>query len=382
MKVLHILEAFLRISENWILPQIRLVPGVDPGVLCNQLINPDLFSLGNARLFRDPPPWSVACGLPRLLDSLAFRCGKRHLIASMSVARWAPDIIHAHFGMRGWDMLPLKRRLRVPMITSFYGIDAWRVAGTEPGRTRLRELFSTGEIFLAEGPAMRDRLVAVGVPPQKVRVLRLGVDLDRLAFVERDFSPPLRVVMMARFVEKKGLPDGLRAFAEAIQRGADLRMTIIGDATDASGERIKRELKEIVATRPLNGRITFSGMLSPVQAREVMRQAHIFLCPSKHAADGDAEGGSPLSLTEAMALGLLCIGTRHCDIPEVIRDGETGFLRDSSDITGLADALFQAATDPGSLPALCRNGRQHVERCFSIPAMTTSLKELYSARLL
>ena len=53
---------------------------------------------------------------------------------------------------------------------------------------------------------------------------------------------------------------------------------------------------------------------------------NVLICPSKHAPDGDAEGGLPFVITEAMALGLLCIGSRHCDIPEAVIDQVTGYL--------------------------------------------------------
>jgi hypothetical protein len=44
----------------------------------------------------------------------------------------------------------------------------------------------------------------------------------------------------------------------------------------------------------------------------------VFLCPSRFGPGGDAEGGLPVELLEAMGMGLLCVGSRHCDIPEAI----------------------------------------------------------------
>jgi colanic acid/amylovoran biosynthesis glycosyltransferase len=376
MKVLHVLEEFLLVSENWIYPQITGVPGIEPGVLCAKIKNEELFPLNGAPLFQDPPPWNRAFGIPRLVNSLAFRMGVRGFTARRAVMRWQPEIIHAHFGPRGWDMLALKRTLGVPLVTSFYGIDAWKFAESSASwRKRMTELFSSGDLCLAEGPAMAERLCAIGCPAEKVRVMRLGVDVSRIELVERDFSGPLEVVMMARFVEKKGLPDGLRACCEAIRRGADLRVTIVGDSTDEAGDAIKRELNSAAASIPQ--RVEFTGFLKPADAHAVLRRAHIFLCPSKHGADGDAEGGSPVSLTEAMASGLVCVGTRHCDLPEVILDGGTGWLRESGDVAGLADTLVDVCSRRGDLAPLCRRGRAHIEARFSISGMVTALGDLY-----
>ena len=327
--------------------------------------------------------WGYALGLPRLVYSIAFRIGHPQVIASREVSRWRPGLIHAHFGMKGWEMLGVKQRLGVPLVTSFYGMDAWKLPhASAMWRGRFAELFAKGDLFLAEGLAMRDRLVAIGCAPEKAKVVRLGVNLESLAFVERDFKPPVEVVMMARFTEKKGFPDGLRAFAEAVRHGADLRMTIIGDATDEVGARIKDELHKIVSSSPgISGRVSFTGFLTPADANERLRKSCVFLCPSKHSRDGDAEGGSPLALTQAMALGLLCIGTRHCDIPEVIHHGETGLLAESGDVEGLATLLSTAIQNPGESKAICRRGCEHIRAHFSTATQMAALESIYTSLL-
>lgn len=378
MKVLHTLETFLPVSENWIYPQISAVPGVETAVLCSSEANRELFPTRGAPLFLDPPPWSKGCGIPRAINSLAFRLGHPLLVAGAAARKWNPDLLHAHFGMRGWAMLPLRRKLGVPMVTSFYGVDAWMLPNSALWQQRLRELFEECDRFIAEGPAMRDRLVAIGCPAAKIEVIRLGIDLERVPFSPAPARLPLRVVMIARFVEKKGFPDGLRAVLDAVGRGADLELTIVGDATDAAGEAIKSELHALAATPLLTNRVKFTGFLPPAEAQAILRASHIFLCPSRHAASGDAEGGSPLALTEAMAAGLCCIGTRHCDIPEVIVDGDTGFLCDSGDVSALASALVQVATDSSLRERLARAGRAHIERNFNRADQLAALASLYS----
>jgi colanic acid/amylovoran biosynthesis glycosyltransferase len=264
------------------------------------------------------------------------------------------------------------------MITSFYGVDAWMLPLVgEHWMDRLRELFAEGDLFLAEGPAMRDRLVAIGCPAAKIEVARLGVDVASLPVAETGVASPLQVVMMARFVEKKGLPDGLRACAQAAREGTDLRVTIIGDATDEPGRAIGEELRALASSESLRGRVGFTGFLKPAQTRDILCRSHVFLCPSKHAANGDAEGGSPLALTEAMGMGLLCIGTRHCDIPEVIIQDRTGLLCEPEDIEGLAAALTAAAQDPASRLAYGEAGRKHIEAHFNLQHQLPKLAAIY-----
>ncbi len=379
MRVLHAVHPFLRISENWIYPQVMNVPGVEPAVLTSRRENEGQFPTPDIRFIFDPPPWSIGVGLPRLVNSLCHRLGRGGVVAGVAAQRWRPDFIHAHFGFTGWDLLGLRGRLGVPLICSFYGMDAWQLPFSQPEWIdRYRQLFAEGTLFPVEGPAMRDRLVAIGCPVEKVRICRLGVTVENLPFTARPPCDPLRVVMIARFVEKKGFEDGLAACAEARKLGAELRVDIIGDGDGRDrAEGIKAELQRIASRPGCKSRVTFHGFLKPAEARAVIAASDVFLCPSKLSGNGDAEGGSPLALTEAMALGLLCIGTRHCDIPEVIRDGATGLLAEPGDVPGLA-ARSVRGVGPGRRDAdfAASGARAHRHEFFRGPAIAGSARHL------
>lgn len=381
-KVLHAVDVYLRVSENWIYPQIHRVEGVTPAVLCERIENADQFPLRGAPVHLDPPPWHEGYGVPRIVNQLASRAGYPSLVAGRAVRRWEPGLLHAHFGMRGWGLLKLKKRLGVPMATSFYGFDAWALPQQHPAwRERFRELFKRGEAFIVEGPAMGERLQFLGCPAEKIHIVRIGVDLKELPLPDHQPGATPRVLMMARFTEKKGLTDGLRACVEAARQGAHFEVTIVGDSSpaDAAGLQIKAELLEIAGASALKGRVAFTGFVPAAKSRMLMREHDIYLCPSKHANGGDAEGGSPVSLTEAMALEKLCIGTRHCDIPEVIRHCETGLLAESGDVEGLAALLVDALRRPGEMRSLCVRGREHIETYFSTAAQVTALANIYKA---
>jgi glycosyltransferase involved in cell wall biosynthesis len=209
------------------------------------------------------------------------------------------------------------------------------------------------------------------------------VNIESLAFVPRQLSGTLNVLMVGRFVEKKGMVDGLRACAFARQRGVDLRVTIIGDASsnDSAGAAIGQELRQIASEESLSGLVRFTGFLSAGETNALLARHNVLLCPSRHAANGDAEGGSPVILTEAMAQGLFCIGTRHCDIPEVIQDRVTGLLVDERDVGALADALETVGRDPASAASMTSRGRAHVEELFSVRVQLRRLRDVYASVL-
>lgn len=376
MRILHSVYTFLPVSENWIYPQVFRVPGVEAAVLCHERQNDSLFP--GQPIWTDTPAWSRWLGIPRVINSIYFRLGHPMQCVKSRVQRWHPNLIHAHFGPQGADLVPLSRELNIPLVTSFYGSDAWARIQVQPAIAgKYRELFEHGKCFLVEGPAMQARLVELGCSSKKIQVVRIGVSLSAPSPL-RPFSSPPRILMVGRFCEKKGFIDGLQACAQAAERGASFSVTIVGDSPpqDASGMAIKNSLLALAKTPSLQGRITFTGFVPPEKIQVLLESHDLFLCPSKHAVNGDAEGGSPVILTQAMGNGLLCIGTRHCDIPELIEDRGTGYLVPSGDVDALAHAigesLHSSQADSWRLA-----GRQRVHSLFSQTRQLDELASLY-----
>jgi colanic acid/amylovoran biosynthesis glycosyltransferase len=186
--------------------------------------------------------------------------------------------------------------------------------------------------------------------------------------------------MVGRFVEKKGMADGLLACANAVAAGVDLTVTVIGDARGSaeSDQEIKNELQSIAQQPELSARVRFTGLLSKHETIEVLSTHDLFLCPSKHAKCGDAEGGLPVVLLEAMALGLVCVGSRHCDIPEAILGEITGFLFDEGDVSGLSRILCDLQSKPERMNAIASAGRRHIEKTFNLHGQLAMLQRNYN----
>src|SRR5262245_33233592 len=125
----------------------------------------------------------------------------------LALARHGARVLHAHFGYTGHQVLAVKRLTGLPLVTSFDGEDASRLP-SEPGwRERYAELFARGDRFLAEGPVLRERLVALGCPPEKALIQPIAIPVGRYPFRERRRRPgqPVRLLFCASLREKKGL---------------------------------------------------------------------------------------------------------------------------------------------------------------------------------
>jgi colanic acid/amylovoran biosynthesis glycosyltransferase len=380
ISILHSLSIYLPRTQNWIYPQIVGVPGSTGLVLTEAIENRGFFPISDERLAVLLKRWHRLFWNRRVMSLFRRRVLTQMAEREISQRSWRGNVVHAHFGTRGWYSLPLAKRLGVPLVTSFYGYDAWKLpVVSRRWRHRFSDLFRSGSIVLVEGPAMRKRLIEIGCPAKNVIVCRLGVDLSGIRFVQKDYFDGLHVLLVARFTEKKGLVDGLKACRIARSRGAQLRVTIVGDAIpgDAAGRGIKAELLTLANDPLFAGAVTFTGFVAPTELNRLLTVCNVFLSPSRHTDDGDAEGGSPVALTQAMAAGLLCIGTRHCDIPEVIIDGKTGFLADEKDVAGLAEILLRAAGKLRDHGAMASEGRKHVEQIFDIRVQQAQLAKVY-----
>lgn len=369
--VLHAVREYLPLTENWIYAQIQHAAGCYPVVVCDRKANVGLFPLPDV-VANDELPLA---GLHDLVNKVHRKLAYANWPGTYAgVARtYQPQLIHAHFGDRGVLMLGLAKKLGIPLVTTFYGYDVSTLPLEAKWVPRLARLFDQGDLFLAEGPFMRDRLIAMGCPPEKAHVQHLGVDPASLPFRERGPDDgPVRVLMAASFREKKGLRYGLEAFARlAGRRKGQLQLTIIGDGP------LKDELRQLAEDWKVQPYIRWLGY----QPREVFIQealaAHLFIQPSVVAADGDTEGGAPVALIEAQATGLPVLATTHADIPEVTLPGESAFLVPERDVDALEERLTYLLDHPERWAAMSRAGRRHIEADFDIVDLGRRLEAHY-----
>jgi colanic acid/amylovoran biosynthesis glycosyltransferase len=242
-------------------------------------------------------------------------------------------ILHAQFARGGALALPIATALGLRLTVTLHGGDVskqknWR--GTVLAR-RWPVLVREAARFVCVSAAVADIAAAKGVPPGKLIVLPIGVELP-------DHPPqrqPQAHLFVGRFVEKKGI---------AVLTGAMRRLRAQGDQTKliCVGDGPLRPLLESLA-RDVSG-ITLTGWLPPDAVREQMIQAVSLVVPSIIAADGDAEG-LPSVIPEAMAQACPVIGSDQGGIAEAIRDGETGLLIRPNDVDALAEAMHRITRD-------------------------------------
>jgi len=345
-----------------------------PVVLTRHLQNEELFPV--TRIYS----LDRVSGAARFFNQASYRLrGYYSLFAAA-----APDakLIHAHFGHIGYKALGLARKLRVPLITTFYGYDVSALGRQASYRRRFARLFQEGQLFLAEGPCLARSLEELGCPREKIRIFHLGVDIlpDRqgsaASLMPTGFSiEQIRVLFAATFTDKKGWPDALAAFAQAAREMPNLRLRLIGGGEDeARVTAVIRDLK-------IESRIDRSGYVNHGELLREMRASDIFLQPSRVAANGNTEGGAPVTLIDAQSVGLPICATMHADIPEVAPHDVSALLAPERDINAIAHNILRLATDRQLRQRLGAGGRAHVAAEYNWAIQGPRLAEIYKSVL-
>jgi colanic acid/amylovoran biosynthesis glycosyltransferase len=373
--VAHACTPYLFATGSWIYSQLVHLNRHEAIVLTDRTENLDAFPFREIYAYNEMHP----------LRQAFFRLKGRRLGGGRGpffesvLRRRGARLIHSHFGYVGWRMLEPKRRLGLPMATSFYGADVSQLPRDPVWRSRYEQLFAQGELFLAEGEAMRRTLAELGCPQERIVIQHLGVAVDELPFAVRrpDASGVVKVLIAATFREKKGIPYALRAVERLHAHHRRLQVTLIGDSMGMSQyEEEKRTILELVGR--LEGIVRWVGFQPYSAFRRALLEHHLFLSPSCTARDGDAEGGAPVTLIEAQATGMPVISTRHCDIPEVVVDGRTGHLSAERDVEALTANLERLITAPASVwETMGAAARAHIEKHYNVRTQVAHLEGLY-----
>ncbi|HEU4588885.1 MAG TPA: glycosyltransferase [Gemmatimonadales bacterium] len=287
----------------------------------------------------------------------------------------APALVHAHFGPDGTLALPLARRMGAPLIVTFHGYDATMhddalARGSWAGRAYVRRrarLWREASLVLAVSEFVRQKLEALGCPPERIRVHYIGIDTGFYRPAPEMARRPL-VLFVGRLMEVKGCEYLLRAMRRVQAEIPDAHVVVIGDGPLRGG-------LEAFARAELE-QVCFLGMQPPEVVRAWMNRARVFCVPSVTTASGATEGFG-LVFAEAQAMGVPVAGFASGGVPEAVAHGETGLLVPERQVDQLADAITCLLRDTALWQRFSAAGRRRVQERFDLARQTERLEELY-----
>lgn len=285
------------------------------------------------------------------------------------------SIMHAHFGTEGYKLIDLRRKLNIPLMVTFYGVDASYCLRQKRWIDRYRELFKFADSLIVLCEEVRDRFLHLGCPKEKIKIWDIGIDTSEFGYRKREPKDKVKFLTVGRFVEKKGYFVLLRAFRKVLDMHNNVILTIIGYGP------LKRKILSEMERLKIDNFVTLIDTTKIDNFNQLFKDAlsdhDIFVLPSIIAGNGDDEGGPPVVITNAQSCGIPVISTPVGGITRVIKDNETGFLCRSNDVDDLACRMSFSIENSQLWNSIGEKARSFIETNSSLPEQLKKLEQFY-----
>ena len=296
---------------------------------------------------------------PQILHTHTAKAGTVGRVAArLAGSRKPPIVVHTFHGhvLRGY-FGPVRTLL-------FRLLERWLAAGTTA--------------LIAVSPQVRDDLVSLGVAPrERFVVIRLGIELDERVAPEENGRGESRrylgipgdrfaVGWIGRMTAVKRTDDVLIAFKSLRDSGVDAVLCMVGDGPDRLP--LEQRAHELGVARDT----VFLGYQEDVAP--FYAAFDVLVLPSGNE-------GTPVTVIEALAAERPVVATRVGGVPDVVRDGEDGFLVEAGATEDLADRLGRLARDPALRARMGKKGRERVLPRYAVKRLVDDVDELYRSLL-
>ena len=317
----------------------------------------------------------------------------RRAVARAAAAGRPYDLVHAHWVVPNAPLAALASGRREAPPALAVGLHGSGVFLAERPGVRRAVAWALGRARLLTGcsPELVDRVVALGFPAERARVIPYGVDVELFAplagsdagageraaaWRRRLGVPPSAPVVLGlgRMATKKGFHVLLDALPGLLAGAPDAHWVLAG-----GGDRLA-ELRGRAAAMRGGDRVHFPGVVERGTLPDLFRAADLFVLPAVHDAKGNVDG-LPNVILEAMASGLPVVASDISGIPLAVVEGETGHLVPEGEPAPLAAALAGLLADAPRRRALGAAGRARAVAHLTWDAVAARYREGYAAAL-
>ena len=282
--------------------------------------------------------------------------------------RFRPDLVHLN--TNGPSMFFHQKTARVAGSRSLFTCHGLWAAVPEAARGRaprnslLAQIVQGADDVTAVSQAVHRDLLDLGADPRRTAVLYNGLQAPVEPPSAPSFDPPV-FLCVARFIRDKGVDTALAAFADVARDHPRARLRLAGGGPERAA------LEQQAVARGVAERVDFLGWVPPEDVHAAMGAASAVLVPSRW------EEPFGLVAAEAGQVARPAIVTRVGGLPEIVVDGETGFVVEKDDPAALAEAMRRVLTDPARAAALGRAAQARVAEHFGWARFVDEIDEHY-----
>ncbi|MBI4812383.1 glycosyltransferase family 4 protein [Candidatus Falkowbacteria bacterium] len=191
------------------------------------------------------------------------------------------------------------------------------------------------------------RAARLGANKEKIFIIPNGVDLSQIPASKEKVAN--RVICVARLSWEKGLDYLIKAWPEVLKEVSEAKLVLVGEGNK------RQEIEAMIRDLNIADFVVLKGNLPHNETLKEIKKSEVFICPSL------AEGLG-IVFIEAQACGVPPIGTRVGGIPDIIQDGENGFLIEPKNSRAIAEAIIKLLKDKNLAGKLSANALQTVKK--------------------
>lgn len=190
------------------------------------------------------------------------------------------------------------------------------------------------------------------------------IDFDRFKNMRKFNDRPYLFGYIGRLSEEKGILNFVKAIPEILKQQNDIRFLIGGDG------QLRGEIEDYIIDNQLNDKVELTGWILHDELPDYLNKLKFLVIPSY------TESG-PLIALEAIACGVPIIATSVGHIPDIVKDGETGFIMENNSTECIAKSVVRAMQQP-NLPEIVNNARELVEKRYTYEVTVEKYRNLLS----
>ncbi|MFC2028124.1 glycosyltransferase [Chloroflexota bacterium] len=278
------------------------------------------------------------------------------------------DLIHAFWTIPTGFVSALSRG-KTPLVTSLMGSDLNVFGRGLIAKPIIRYPLKKSTRLIAISNDLKLEAIELGANADKISVMSDGINLntfhpmDKKALRQKLGLPDRLIVLFVGSLFRIKRVDRLIRVSANLSKEFDFRILLIGDGPERPG------LEELVEQLGLKERVTFMGFISHHDVPEYTAAADVFVLPSETE-------GLPKCVREAMACGIPIVASNVGGLPELITNGETGFL--ANDETEMENGLRQVMSSNEFREKMSTNALEFARQNFSLETAVQQHLDLYA----
>lgn len=289
----------------------------------------------------------------------------------------APDLVSLPYSLLISLAKPIKAALGRPICCTLQGEDLFLDGLQEPYRSQSLELIKENvkyvDGFISVSEFYADFVPGyLGIPPEKIHVVPLGINLQGYEMRRRDASRPFTIGFFARIAPEKGLHVLAQAYKELRTKGLipEARLEAAGYIAPEHA-RYLSEIEADLKAAGLSGEFRYHGTVDREQKIGFLRSLDVLSVPATY----DEPKG--IFLLEAMACGVPVVQPRRGGFTEVIEKTGGGLLVEPDSVDALVEGIAKMFREPGLGEALGKRGFDKVREHYNVSLMADRALEVY-----